>query len=198
MQGVTHLTGLCLAVLHDRSLPVHGCCLQGELVPGGGHPAAVRQACHRQLHQQPGRPGAQLWVRRRPGVRGEAAAGQPTGAGCRLCARHRHKPLAARCVWSHVFAPVCCLQVHPNEFFCHPVPLGDNLYNKDRPKVVPPPRGADAQNDKQQSQQAEHHDPAPVAGQSGRVSRRCAMLPDDFRLVQSRIDCCWRNLTHAL
>lgn len=62
------------------------------------------------------------------------------------------------------------------------MPLGDNLYNKDRPKVVPPPRGADTHNGKQQLQQAEHHDPNPVAGggQSGRVSRRCAMLPDDL------------------
>ncbi|KAF8072801.1 Oscp1 [Scenedesmus sp. PABB004] len=28
------------------------------------------------------------------------------------------------------------------EFFCHPVPLGDNLYRKDRAQVVPPPRRA--------------------------------------------------------
>jgi len=32
------------------------------------------------------------------------------------------------------------MQVDPNEFFCHPVPLGDNLYDKERPKVVPLPR----------------------------------------------------------
>lgn len=31
-------------------------------------------------------------------------------------------------------------KVDANEFFCHPVPLGDNLYCKERPKVVPPPR----------------------------------------------------------
>lgn len=31
----------------------------------------------------------------------------------------------------------------PNEFFCHPVALGDNLYRKDREKAVPPPRSAD-------------------------------------------------------
>ena len=37
----------------------------------------------------------------------------------------RHMPLA---------------QTSPNEFFCHPVLLGDNLYLKDRPKVTPPPR----------------------------------------------------------
>eukprot|EP00775_Hariotina_reticulata_P005653 gene5653-5892_t len=35
-------------------------------------------------------------------------------------------------------------KVHAHEFFCHPVPLGDNLYCKDRPKVVAPVRGADA------------------------------------------------------
>lgn len=28
----------------------------------------------------------------------------------------------------------------PCEFFCHPAPLGDNLYSKDRAKVVPPAR----------------------------------------------------------
>ncbi|KAI8470611.1 MAG: organic solute transport protein 1-domain-containing protein [Monoraphidium minutum] len=37
-------------------------------------------------------------------------------------------------------APLAVLQVDPNEFFCHPVPLGDNLYVKDRPRVTPPPR----------------------------------------------------------
>ncbi|GLC39781.1 hypothetical protein PLESTF_000883200 [Pleodorina starrii] len=30
------------------------------------------------------------------------------------------------------------------EFFVHPAPLGTNLYNKDRAKVVPPPRKGDA------------------------------------------------------
>ncbi|EFJ41172.1 hypothetical protein VOLCADRAFT_107794 [Volvox carteri f. nagariensis] len=30
------------------------------------------------------------------------------------------------------------------EFFVHPAPLGTNLYNKERPKVVPPPRKGDA------------------------------------------------------
>lgn len=54
-----------------------------------------------------------------------------------------------------------------NEFFCHPVPLGDNLYNKDRPKVVPPPRDSDGVKDKLQ--------PATPAveetSQSGRVRR---------------------------
>ncbi|GLI65897.1 hypothetical protein VaNZ11_009543, partial [Volvox africanus] len=30
------------------------------------------------------------------------------------------------------------------EFFVHPVPLGSNLYNKERAKVVPPPRKGDA------------------------------------------------------
>jgi len=47
---------------------------------------------------------------------------------------------------------LCCLvstaclplQVDEHEFFCHPVPLGDNLYCKERPKVVVPARGADA------------------------------------------------------
>ncbi|KAL6762064.1 organic solute transport protein 1-domain-containing protein [Haematococcus lacustris] len=32
----------------------------------------------------------------------------------------------------------------PQEFYIHPAPLGSNLYNKDRPKVVPPPRKGDA------------------------------------------------------
>lgn len=44
------------------------------------------------------------------------------------------------------------LQVNAAEFFCHPVPLGDNLYNKNRPKVVPPARGADSTTDTQQKQ----------------------------------------------
>ncbi|GFR51599.1 hypothetical protein Agub_g14023, partial [Astrephomene gubernaculifera] len=34
--------------------------------------------------------------------------------------------------------------IDPQEFFVHPVPLGSNLYNKERPKVVPPPRKGDA------------------------------------------------------
>lgn len=44
------------------------------------------------------------------------------------------------------------LQVNAAEFFCHPVPLGDNLYNKNRPKVVPPARGADSTTATQQKQ----------------------------------------------
>lgn len=36
-----------------------------------------------------------------------------------------------------------CLTVDPNEFFSHPCPLGTNLYNKERTKVVPPPRCGD-------------------------------------------------------
>jgi hypothetical protein len=58
--------------------------------------------------------------------------------------------------------------VNPTEFFCHPVPLGDNLYNKDRAKVVPPPRGADAQSDKQQPQDKQGQDASNI--KSGRVS----------------------------
>jgi hypothetical protein len=63
---------------------------------------------------------------------------------------------------------LCGLQVNPNEFFCHPVPLGDNLYNKERLKVVPPPRGADAQSDKQQPQDKKEQDTS--NSQSDRVS----------------------------
>eukprot|EP00983_Pelagomonas_calceolata_P085851 1156641-Pelagomonas_calceolata.AAC.4 len=37
------------------------------------------------------------------------------------------------------------LQIDPAEFFIHPVPLGTNLYNKARPKVVPPLRKAEEQ-----------------------------------------------------
>uniref|UniRef100_A0A7S0S0V4 Protein OSCP1 n=1 Tax=Chlamydomonas leiostraca TaxID=1034604 RepID=A0A7S0S0V4_9CHLO len=37
-----------------------------------------------------------------------------------------------------------CMDLDPMEFFIHPAPLGTNLYNKDRPKVVPPPRKGDA------------------------------------------------------
>ncbi|KAF5842192.1 organic solute transport protein 1-domain-containing protein [Dunaliella salina] len=38
-----------------------------------------------------------------------------------------------------------CQEIDPAEFFIHPVPLGTNLYNKARPKVVPPVRKADEQ-----------------------------------------------------
>lgn len=62
-----------------------------------------------------------------------------------------------------------CLQVNPNEFFCHPVPLGDNLYSKDRSKVVPPPRGAGAQGDKQQQAEQQVQNLS-TDGNSGRVS----------------------------
>lgn len=34
-------------------------------------------------------------------------------------------------------------QVNPDDYFCHPVPLGANMYNKERPKVIPPPRKGD-------------------------------------------------------
>ncbi|KXZ46265.1 hypothetical protein GPECTOR_45g135 [Gonium pectorale] len=34
--------------------------------------------------------------------------------------------------------------IDPQEFFVHPAPLGSNLYNKERTKVVPPPRKGDA------------------------------------------------------
>lgn len=54
-----------------------------------------------------------------------------------------------------VFDVTAVLQADVNEFFCHPVLLGDNLYNKDRPKVVPPLRDSegtkDRDKDKQQS-----------------------------------------------
>eukprot|EP00798_Chlamydomonas_sp_ICE-L_P005067 gene5067-34862_t len=36
-----------------------------------------------------------------------------------------------------------CLEIDPMEFFVHPAPLGSNLYSKERPKVVPPPRKGD-------------------------------------------------------
>lgn len=73
------------------------------------------------------------------------------------------------------------MQVDRNEFFCHPVPLGDNLYRKDRPKVVPPQRAADMaqqqlQQDKQEQQQKaeaqpKQQEPQPAASDSqcGRV-----------------------------
>jgi hypothetical protein len=55
-------------------------------------------------------------------------------------------PAVAACRCSA--AQACCHnapspQVPSQEFFCHPVPLGDNLYCKDRPKVVPPARPTD-------------------------------------------------------
>jgi hypothetical protein len=64
------------------------------------------------------------------------------------------------------------LQVNPAEFFCHPVPLGDNLYNKNRPKVVPPARGADSTTDTQQKQaeQQPQEQSAPGASQPDKVS----------------------------
>lgn len=64
------------------------------------------------------------------------------------------------------------VQVDPNEFFCHPVPLGDNLYSKDRPKVVPPPRAADAgmQDKKEQPEQAAQEPVARSDSHGGRVS----------------------------
>lgn len=37
----------------------------------------------------------------------------------------------------------CLSQTDPREFFIHPCPLGSNLYNKDRMKVVPPVRKGD-------------------------------------------------------
>ena len=39
--------------------------------------------------------------------------------------------------------PAASPQTDPVEFFIHPCPLGTNLYNKDRPKVVPPVRKGD-------------------------------------------------------
>lgn len=35
-------------------------------------------------------------------------------------------------------------QIEPSEFFVHPEPLGANLYDKERVKVVPPARSFDA------------------------------------------------------
>ncbi|GBF93200.1 hypothetical protein Rsub_05932 [Raphidocelis subcapitata] len=39
--------------------------------------------------------------------------------------------------------PLAVMQVDQREFFCHPVPLGGNLYAQGRPKVVPPLRRHD-------------------------------------------------------
>eukprot|EP00879_Flechtneria_rotunda_P025244 GHRR01026815.1.p1 GENE.GHRR01026815.1~~GHRR01026815.1.p1 ORF type:complete len:270 (+),score=103.54 GHRR01026815.1:1090-1899(+) len=52
-----------------------------------------------------------------------------------------------------------------NEFFCHPVPLGDNLYRKDRDEVVPPVRAAEGAKPKQ---------PESLAGQPSSLPARYA------------------------
>lgn len=31
-------------------------------------------------------------------------------------------------------------QIDPNEFFCHPLPPGDSIYSRDRPRVTAPKR----------------------------------------------------------
>lgn len=77
---------------------------------------------------------------------------------------------SAQCkLWA--VSAVSAWQVDKNEFFCHPVLLGDNLYNKDRPKVLPPPRGRDTHAEKaaapvQQAAELSTHDD----GKAGRVS----------------------------
>lgn len=69
-------------------------------------------------------------------------------------------------------------QTDRNEFFCHPVPLGNNLYDKEgRPPVVPPARkdGGDAAAAAAAARRSTADDPAQAAQQqqgakAGKVS----------------------------
>lgn len=58
-----------------------------------------------------------------------------TAARCPLTVCNLPSPSPCPCI------PVC--QTPAAEFFCHPIPLGDNLYRKDRDRVAPPQRTAD-------------------------------------------------------
>lgn len=96
------------------------------------------------------------------------------------------------------------LQVAAQEFFCHPVPLGANLYDKDRPKVVPPSRSVEGGASSLQQKGSDACTTSPAAGpgtaaeqQDTAAGSNAERVSGVLFVLQVLITCCSMSLSSS-